>query len=211
MSDETKLTLDHAPRTRSSGALILLEELGVPFELAVLDMGAGEQRQPAYLAINPMGKVPAVTHGGALITEQVAIFLYLADLFPEKQLAPPIGDKLRGPYLRWMVYYAACFEPALVDKSMKHEAPPRMSPYGDYDTMIETLCGQLAIGPYMLGERFSAADLLWGTGLGWTTMFKLVPERPEIMRYIARIKARPSFAKVTARDEALAKAQEAAG
>ena len=107
MADARKVTLFHSPNTRSTGALILLEELGAPYELHVLNMKAGEQRQPAYLALNPMGKVPAVKHGEAFVTEQVAISLYLADLFPEAKLAPPVGDPLRGPYLRWLVYYAA--------------------------------------------------------------------------------------------------------
>ena len=97
MSADRKVVLYHAPNTRSSGTMVLLEELGAPYELHVLDMKAGEQRDPAYLAINPMGKVPAIRHGDALITEQVAIYIYLADLFPEAGLAPPIGDPLRGP------------------------------------------------------------------------------------------------------------------
>jgi glutathione S-transferase len=97
--------------------LILLEEIGAPYQLHVLNMKTDEQRRPEYLAINPMGKVPALKHDGALITEQVAIFLYLADLFPEAGLAPPIGDPLRGPYLRWMVFYGSCFEPAVVDRA----------------------------------------------------------------------------------------------
>ena len=129
MNDDRKITLYHSPNTRSSGALTLLEELGVPYELHVLNMKAGEQRGPRYLAVNPMGKVPALKHGDALITEQVAIFLYLADLFPEAKLAPPIGDPLRGPYLRWMIFYAACFEPAVIDGATHRDpAPQPMSP-----------------------------------------------------------------------------------
>jgi glutathione S-transferase len=174
-------------------------------------MKAGEQRQPAYLAINPMGKVPALRHGDALITEQVAIFLYLADLFPEAGLAPPIRDPLRGPYLRWMVFYAACFEPAVIDRStQKDPAPLSMSPYADFDTMFKTLTGQLAKGPYLLGERFSAADVLWGGALTWTTMFKLVPELPVITSYVQRAGARPAVARVKAKDAELAAAHEAA-
>jgi glutathione S-transferase len=211
MAQDRKLTFYHSPNTRSSGALILLEELGAPFELHVLNMKAGEQRQPAYLAVNPLGKVPAVTHGEALITEQVAIFLYLADLFPQAKLAPALDDPQRGPYLRWLIYYAAAFEPAVVDRAMKREpAPAAMSPYGDYDTMLKTLTAQLAKGPYILGERFSAADILWGTALSWTTMFKLVPEGPVITAYIERINARPSIAKVRAQDAALSAAHETA-
>jgi glutathione S-transferase len=210
MNEDRKVTLYHSPNTRSSGAFTLLEELGAPYELSVLNMKAGEQRQPAYLTINPMGKVPALKHGDALITEQVAIFLYLADLFPEAGLAAPIGDRLRGPYLRWMVFYAACFEPAVIDRStQRHPAPLPMSPYGDYDTMLKTLTDQLAKGPYLLGERFSAADVLWGGALTWTTMFKLVPELPVITNYVQRATSRPAVARVKAKDSELAAAHEA--
>jgi glutathione S-transferase len=211
MSTDRKLTFYHSPNTRSSGALVLLEELGADYELRVINMKAGEQRAPAYLAVNPMGKVPAVTHGDALVTEQVAIFLYLADLFPRAQLAPALDDPLRGPYLRWLVYYAAAFEPAIVDRAMEREqAPLAMSPYGDYETMLRTLTDRLAQGRFILGERFSAADILWGTALGWTTMFKLVPETPVIMEYVERINARPSVAQVKARDAELSAAHEKA-
>jgi glutathione S-transferase len=211
MSTDRKLTFYHSPNTRSSGALVLLEELGADYELRVINMKAGEQRAPAYLAVNPMGKVPAVMHGDALVTEQVAIFLYLADLFPQAQLAPALDDPLRGPYLRWLVYYAAAFEPAIVDRAMKREqAPLAMSPYGDYETMLRTLTDRLAQGRFILGERFSAVDILWGTALGWTTMFKLVPETPVIMEYVERINARPSVAQVKARDAELSAAHEKA-
>lgn len=155
-----------------------------------------------------MGKVPAIRHGEALVTEQPAVFLYLADLFPAAGLAPAIGDPLRGPYLRWMVFYGSCFEPAVVDRAMKREpAPPATSPYGNFDTMLGTLTDQLAKGPYLLGETFSAADVLWGTALTWTTMFKLVPELPVIKAYMDRVNARPAVARARARDAELAAAQ----
>ena len=105
MATSDTVTLYHAPNSRSSAALTLLEELGAPYRLHVLNLNTGDQRQPAYLAVNPMGKVPAITHGDALITEQVAIFIYLADLFSNAGLAQQIGDPLRGPYLRWLVFY----------------------------------------------------------------------------------------------------------
>ena len=207
-----QLTFFHSPNTRSSGALTLLEELGADYQLQVLNMKAGEQRQAAYLAINPMGKVPAVLHGDALITEQVAVFLYLADLYPKARLAPAIGDPLRGPYLRWMTFYGSCFEPAVVDRSMKREpAAPSTSPYGDFDTMFKTLTDQLAKGPYLLGDRFSAVDVLWGTALTWTTMFGLVPETPVTRAYMDRINARPSVAWVRQKDTELAAAQAVSG
>ena len=204
-----EVTLHHSPNTRSTGALVLMEELGAPYQLHVLNMKAGEQRQPAYLAINPMGKVPALTHGDALVTEQVAVFLYLADLFLQADLAPAIGDPLRGPYLRWMAFYGSSFEPALIDKSRKLEpALPGMLPYGDYDTMLKTLTDQLDKGPYLLGERFSAADVLWGTALRWTMMFGLVPDLPVLKTYVERVNNRPAALRARAKDAELAEAFE---
>jgi glutathione S-transferase len=211
MAADDTITFFHSPNTRSGGVRLLLEELNAPYELRAINMKAGEQRQPAYLAVNPMGKVPAIRHHGELITEQVAIFIYLADLFPKAGLAPALDDRQRGPYLRWLVYYGSCFEPAIVDRGLKREPGPLpMVPYGDYDTMLKTLTDQLAKRPYLLGERISAADVLWGTALTWTTMFKLVPELPVIKDYIARLSARPSVAKVKALDVALAAEHEAA-
>ena len=201
MNSDRQVTLFHSPNTRSTGALILLEELNADYRLHVLNMKAGEQRGPEYLAINPMGKVPAIKHGDALVTEQVAVFLYLADLYPEAGLAPAIGDPLRGPYLRWMVYYGSCFEPAVVDRAQKREpVAPAMSPYGDFDTMFKTLTDQLSKGPYILGEKFTAADVLWGTALTWITMFGLVPALPVITDYTQRWNARPSVARAGAKD-----------
>lgn len=205
MTSNSKITLYHSPNSRSTGALLLLEELGVPYDLRLLDMKTNEQRSPQYLAVNPMGKVPAVVHDGALITEQPAVYMYLADLYPEAGLAPAIGDALRGPYLRWLVFYGSCFEPALIDRSLQHAAAPQgMSPYGDYDTMLKTLTDQLEKGPYLLGSRFTAADVLWGTALTWTTKFKLVPELPVIQSYIARVSERPAMARGRAKDAELA-------
>ena len=201
MTANDTIILYHAPQSRSAATLTLLEELGAPYELHVLNMKAGEQRRSDYLAINPLGKVPAIRHRGELVTEQVAIFIYLADLFPEAGLAPGLADPLRGPYLRWMVYYAACYEPGLIDRAMKREpAPVTMSPYGDFDLMLGTIVDRLASAPCLLGDTFSAADLLWGIALRWGTMFKLIPENPVIASYVARVTGRKGFAKVAALD-----------
>lgn len=198
----------HSPNTRSAGTRALLEELGAPYRMHVLNMKTGEQREPAYLAINPMGKVPAIRHGETLITEQPAVFMYLADHFSEAGLAPAIGHPLRGPYLRWLVFYGSSFEPAVIDKAMKREAAAMaMSPYGDYDTMLSTLAEQLATGPWLLGDTFTAADVLWGTALNWTTRFGMVPELPVIRAYIDRVLARPAMQRAAASDAALAAAQ----
>ena len=210
MTTGRHVTFFHAPQSRSAGALVLLEELGADYELHVLDLKKGEQRQPAYLAINPMGKVPAIRHEGALITEQGAVYAYLADLYPEAGITPAIGDALRGPYLRWLFYYGSSFEPALIDRSLKREpAPPATSPYGDYETMLKTLTDQLATGPYLLGGRFTAADVLWGTALRWTTMFKLVPETPAVTAYIARVTSRPAVARAAEIDAKILAARAA--
>ena len=216
MTDSTtvsrgNLVLFHSPNSRSAGVRILLDELGAPHELRVLNMKAGEQRQAPFLAVNPLGKVPALLHDGALVTEQVAIYIYLADLFAEAGLAPALRDPLRGPYLRWLAYYGSSFEPAVLDLAMKREpAPPSMSTYGDFDTMLGALVAELRKGPYLLGERLSAADILWGTALKWTTSFKLVPDLPEITAYLARMWDRPAFARITANDAELAAAHAAA-
>jgi glutathione S-transferase len=199
----------HSPNTRSSAVLHLIGELEALYELRVLDQKAGANRKPAYLAVNPMGKVPAIVHGGELVTETVAIMIHLADAFPAAGLAPTVGTPGRGSYLRWMAYYAACFEPAVVDRALKREpGPPGMVPYGDFDTMLATLAGALEKGPWMLGDRFTALDVLWGAGLGWTTMFKLVPEREPFTRYIARCSARPWARAARERDGELAAGRE---
>ena len=199
------LTLYYSPQTRATGVRILLEELGADYELHVLNRHEGELHGRDYLAINPLGKVPAIVHDGAVVTEQVAIYPYLADAFPERGLAPPIGDKDRGPYLRWMAFYGSSFEPALIDKAMQREPGQRaMSPYGSLDAVVETVKGQLGQGPFMLGERFSALDILWGGAIGWMLQFKMLPPEPVFTAYAGRIAGRASARKVTEEDAALA-------
>ena len=205
------LTFFHAPNSRSGSARVLLEELGAPYRLHALDLKTNEQRGAAYLAINPMGKVPAIRHGDALVTEQAAVYMYLADLFPDAALAPAVRDPLRGPYLRWFVFYGSCFEPAIVDRAMKREpASAAMNPYGDFDTMLDTVTAQLRTGPWMLGERFTALDVLWGGGLSWILRFGLIPERPEFRAYVERVTSRPAWTRATEADAALAAEQEKA-
>jgi glutathione S-transferase len=209
MTETDSVTVFHAPQSRSAGAVILLEELGAPYHLHVLNMKAAEQRGEAYLAINPLGKVPAILHRGVLVTEQVAIFIYLADTFPSAKLAPTLDDPSRGTYLRWLVYYAACYEPGLVDRALKREPGPQaMSPYGDFDVMLNTVVAQIERQPFLLGDRISAADILWGNALKWGAMFKLIAETPAISSYVARITQRPSALKVDAEDVVLAAAHD---
>ena len=205
MTSKDRITLYYSPQTRATGTRVLLEELGAPYDLHVLNMKAGEQRQPAYLAINPLGKVPVIRHGEALVTEQVAITIHLADLFPEAGLTPALDDPGRGPYLRWIAYYGSSFEPALIDKFMKREPASQMqSPYSDYDSMLGVLEAQLSRGPYLLGERMTAADILWGVAFSWTMMFGIVPKKDVFVRYAERMTARPAFQRINAADDEMA-------
>jgi glutathione S-transferase len=208
MNTHSPIVFFHAPHSRSSITRAMLEELGVPFDLVTLDLQRHEQRNDEYLAINPMGKVPALRHEGVLITEQPAILMFLADLYPEKNLAPPVDDPLRGPYLRWMVFYGSCFEPAIMDFSQKREPmPARACAYGDYDSVMRVVAAQLQQGPWLLGERFTAADVLWGGALNYGMMFKLVPEWPVFRDYVERVQSRPAIRSASELDEALAAEQ----
>ncbi|BCG26383.1 glutathione S-transferase [Pseudomonas tohonis] len=204
------VTLFHCPHTRSSGVLTLLEELGADYELHLMNMHKGEQRQPAYLAINPMGKVPALRHGETIITEQVAVYLYLADLYADAGLTPAVDSPQRGTFLRWMVFSGTCFEPAVVDHALQR-APvePSRSPYGDFATVLDTLAEHLQGRTWMLGDSYSVADVLWGTALNWTMAFGLIPERPVFRAYVERFLARPAVQRARAKDVALAESQKA--
>ena len=205
------LTFYHGPNTRSSSIRILLEELGAPYVLHSLNMKQGEHRQPAFLAINPLGKVPTLTDGDTLITEQIAIALYLTERFPEAGLAPASDDPARGSYLRWMALYAATFEPAVIDRAQQRiPENVAMSPYGAYDAVIDLVETQLTPGPWLLGDRFTAADVIWGAALRWTMFFKIVPERPSLRSYVDRFKARPAVIRALEADQALAASQEPA-
>lgn len=198
------LTLYHNPQSRSAGTRVLLEALGVDYAIVPIDFSRGENRSPGFLAINPLGKLPTVVHDGVVITEQVAVTIYLADRFPAAGLAPAFDHPLRGPYLRWMAYYAACFEPAVMDHAFKREPiQPSSSPYRDYDTVIDTLATQLGRADYLLGDTLTAADLHWATALKWTTNFGIVPKLPVITAYIDRVCAHPACVRAAELDAAL--------
>jgi glutathione S-transferase len=205
-----KIILHHAAPSRSSTVLFMLEEIGAPYELEVMDLQKEEQHRPAYLAINPMGKVPAIEHDGAVITEVGAICTYLADAFSAAGLAPAIGDPLRGAYLRWMFFQGNCLEPAMIDHAMKREPGRRgMMPYGDYETTVVALEKAVEKGPWFLGERYSAADVYVGSAIAWGLQFQLLPERDAFKRYAARLAERPARQRAVAIDEKIAAAKQA--
>ncbi|SDU19873.1 glutathione S-transferase family protein [Stappia sp. ES.058] len=205
-----KLTLHYAPRSRASATRVLLDELGTPCDLHVLNMRKGEQKSPDFLAINPLGKVPALSHGNTVVTESIAIALYLGDLFPNAGLTPMPGDPRRGAYLRWMTFYAASFEPALMDRMIGHVPPANESAYGTFDQVIEVLADQLARAPYILGENITVADIQWGASLQWALNFKAIPELPVFRDYALRVTSRASFQRVFEDEARLDAAQDAA-
>jgi len=203
-----KLTLYHIAPSRSSIVHWMLEEVGQPYDIHLLSMNRGENRAPEYLAVNPMGKVPALKHCNVVITEAAAICAYLADEFPQAGLNVPIGDPRRGVYLKWLFFGPSCIEPAMTDRAFprKEEARRAMLGYGDFDTVMDVVAKAVAPGPYLIGERFTAADVIVGATLRWGMMFKLIPERPEFTAYTARLAARPALQRAEAKDKELAAA-----
>jgi glutathione S-transferase len=203
-----KLTLYHAAPSRSSIVRWMLEEIGEPYEIQLLSLSKGENRAPDYLAVNPMGKVPALRHGDAVITEAAAICAYLADEFPRAKLNVPLGDARRGPYLKWLFFGPSCIEPAMMDRAFprKEEARRAALGYGDFDTVIKVLIDAVARGPYILGEQFTAADVVIGSTLRFGMLFKLLPEQPEFTAYASRMAQRPALQRAEAKDKELAAA-----
>ena len=200
-----KLTLYHAAPSRSMTAHWMLEELGVPFDLHVLDLQKGEQKAPDYLAINPMGKVPALRHGDAIITETPAICLYLADAFPEAGLTISVGDPLRGPYLSWFFFVQACLEPVVMERTFERTPiEPMAAGWGDVDVPLDVLAGALEKNPYLLGDSFTAADLVVGAALHWgMVLAQAIPKRPVFEDYCTRLEQRPALQRHMAKDTAL--------
>ena len=200
------LTLYHAIPSRSSIARWMLEEVGEPYDIKLLDLQKGENREPAYLGVNPMGKVPALDHDGTIVTEAAAICTYLADEFPAAKLNIPIGTPRRGIYLKWLFFGPSCMEPAVTDRSFprKEEARRGMLGYGDFETTMNTVAAAVEKGPWLMGEHFTAADVIVGSNIRWGTMFKMIPERPEFTAYSARIAARPAAQRADAKDKEMA-------
>ncbi len=198
-----QLKLFHNPQSRSAGVRILLEELDLPAEFELVDFKAPE-KSPALMAANPLGKVPTLLADGVVVTEQVAIYQFLAELKPDAGLSPAVGDALRGPYLRALAFYGSSFEPAMIDKALKRDSgQPGMSPYGNQLAVEQWVRSQLQAGTWFLGDRFTAVDCLWGTALGWMTRFGLIEATAEIAAYLERFAARPAVQRARALDQAL--------
>ncbi len=202
------LTLYHAAPSRSSIVRWMLEEIGEPYDVHLLSLSKGDNRAPDYLAVNPMGKVPALRHGDVVITEAAAICTYLADEYPRAKLNVPVGDPRRGPYLKWLFFGPSCIEPAMMDRAFprKEEARRGALGYGDFDTVLNVVAKAVASGRFILGDQFTAADVVIGSGLRFGMMFKLLPERDEFMAYTQRLAQRPALQRAEAKDKELAAA-----
>jgi glutathione S-transferase len=203
MSDS--IVFYHNPMSRGRIVHWMLEEVDAPYEIRLLSLEKGEHKRPDYLAINPMGKIPAIVHRGVVVTETVAICAYLADAFPQARLAPGTGEPARGTYLRWMFFGCGCMEPALVDRLLARPPVERRSTlaYGSYEDVIGALEKALTPGPYLLGERFSAADVFVASQIGWGLSMKSLDPRPVLVSYAARCTDRAAHRRVMAATEQL--------
>lgn len=189
-----KLTFYTNPQSRGRIITWMLEEVGQPYETVVLGYGTS-MKDADYLSINPMGKVPAIKHGDTVVTEAAAICAYLADAFPQANLAPPVSSKLRAPYYRWMFFAAGPLEASVSNKSMGWEAPAereRMFGYGNHQRVQDVLEHAVANGPYILGDQFSAADVYVGSHIGFGMNFGGIDKRPAFESYFQRISSRPA-------------------
>ena len=197
----------HAPWSRSSGILWLLEELGVAYELVHIDIRAEGGVPEAYRAIQPNKKVPAIEHDGVIVTERPAISIYLADAFPEAGLAPAIGDPERGPYLSVLVWCAAVFDPCITAKARGQVYESNDYAFGLFDDMVAWLERIVSERPFAAGPRFTAADVQLASSIDYTmNMVKILPEKQAFSDYLARIGQRPALVRAQEKDTALARA-----
>ena len=201
------LTFYTNPMSRGQIARWMLEEVGAPYDQVLLDYGT-TMKAPEYLAINPMGKVPAIKHGDRVVTEAAAICAYLADAFPEAGLAPPVAD--RADYYRWLFFTAGPIEQAIVNKALGFVVPPEkamMAGYGSFDAAMDGLEAAVAGKIYVAGEQFTAADVIVGSQIGWGLAFGTIPARPAFQTYFDGLKDRPAYVRAKAIDAALMPAE----
>jgi glutathione S-transferase len=193
------LTLYYNPQSRAATIRWLIEEIGLKdYALAPVGYEDGSMRTPEFLGISPLGKIPAIVDDGHPVTESVAIAIYLCDKYKTpNDLAPAITDPLRGEYLRWTVFYANV-EAAITQKFAGFEMPRRQAGWGSYDLVVEVLQKRLGqAAPWLLGERFTAADVILGGGVNYAMAFNIFPKLPEFTAYCDRLTARPAFLRAT--------------
>jgi glutathione S-transferase len=196
------ITLYYHPFTRASGTLWMLEEAGVEYTLRYTDILAGEQKKPEILALNGMGKLPVLVDGETVVTENCAIGLYLADRYAAGRLAPALDDAARGTYLRWALFAPSVIEPATMAKASGWDVKASQAGWGTYETMVATMEAAIGKGPFLLGERFTMADVIFGGTLRYMIRVKSIEPRPVFASYVERLSARPALQRADARNGA---------
>jgi glutathione S-transferase len=198
------IVLYHHPFSRASGVIWMLEEVGVPYELRTVDIMAGAQKNPDVVALNPMGKLPTLTDGDAIVTESAAIGLYLADRYAYGRLAPHVDAPERGTYLRWSLYAPSVIEPGAMAKLSGWQAKPSQVGWGSYEEMITTMESALKGRDFILGKTFSMADVIFGGTIRFMLSFKMLDSTPTFSGYVERLNARPALQRADARNADIA-------
>ena len=199
------VTLYHHPYSRAANVVWMLEELGIAHELRFVDLFKGAHKAPEILALNPMGKLPILTDGDAVVTESAAIGLYLADRYAPGQLAPAIDDPRRGAYLRWTLFAPSVIEPGIGAKQGGWATKESQVGWGNYDAMIGAFDVAIGKGPYLLGDMFSMADVIFGGTLRFMRMVKAFEPSAAVVAYTDRLAERPGTKRADARNAAIAK------
>lgn len=196
------ITLYHHPFSRAAGVLWGLEEVGQPYDLSYVDIMKGDQKSPPVSALNPMGKIPLLVDGDAVVTESAAIALYLGDRYALGRLAPKPDDPRRGAYLRWSLFAPSVIEPGSMAKLSGWEFKPGQAGWGDFDSMVKSIDSAVE-NQFVLGDMFSMADVILGGTLRYMTRFKMLTASPAVAAYIERISARPALQRADARNTAI--------
>jgi glutathione S-transferase len=199
------LTLHYHPYSRAAGTIWALEEVGVPYELKIVDILKGQQKRPGFVALNPMGKLPTLVDGDVIVTESAAIALYLADRYAAGRLAPALDDPRRGTYLRWSFFAPSVIEPAVMAKGSGWEVKEVAAGWGNYASVLAASESAIAKGPFLLGKDFSMADVVFGGLLRFLLSFKPMEPTPAFTAYVERLDARPAYQRADARNQAMRK------
>ncbi len=203
------ITLYHHPWSRAANVVWMLEEVGVDYELAFVDFPKGATKAPDFVALNPMGKLPVLVDGDTVVTESAAIALYLADRYAPGRLAPALDDPARGAYLRWTLFAPSVNEPGTMAKQNGWEQKPSQVGWGEYDSMVGAIEAAVTPGPFLLGERFTMADVVFGGTLRWVLMVKSLEARPAFTAYAERLAARPALVRADAKNAEVMRAHGA--
>lgn len=195
------VTLKYHPFSRAAGVVWQLEEVGCPYTLDYVEMMEGEHKQRPLKSLNAMGKVPTLLDGDLVVTEAAAIGLYLADRYSLGELAPAPDDPARGTYLRWSFYAPSVIEPGCMAKAANWEFKASSAGFGTYEEMLDTISAAIGEGPWLLGERFTMADVVFGGTVRWMTMFGMLDKRDEYMAYVERLNGRPASVRASAVNE----------